>query len=263
MEEWSGSRVGPGLHTASGIPEEAVRAGKKDLITLSWAEYAGKVGIWRLRDVVEKYGVAVSAAFSGLAVERIPDAARAFKERGDEIVAHSYAQDIRSWMLDVDAERENIRRCVHIIEGATGQRPVGWISPGGQASENTVRLLTEEGFLHYGDYAGDDLPRIEVVDDKKIVAIPFQFEVNDMVICVRWGNPPQAFVDVFKRTFDWMYEDGAHYPGILTLTAHASIFGRPFGVWAFDEAIRYAKGFPKVWFACRVDIATWWLQRHG
>lgn len=262
LEQWSGSRVESGRSLAPGLPEEAIRAGKKDFISLSWVEYAGKVGIWRLLDVVEKHNIAVNAVFSGLAVERFTDAARAFKERGDEIVAHSYAQDIRSWMLDADAERENIRRCVRIIQDATGQRPLGWISPGAQSSENTIRLLVEEGFLYYCDYAGEDLPRIEVINGKRIVANPFQFELNDMRT-VRGGASPLTFLDIFKRTFDWMYQEGILRPGILTVAVHASIFGRPSGVWAFDEAIRYAKGFPRVWFARRADIATWWLQRYA
>lgn len=97
-------------------------------------------------------------------------------------------------------------------------------------NSSTRRLLIEEGFLYYCDYSGDDLPRIEVIDGKKIVANPFQFEVDDIHICVRGGAPPQAFFDVFKRTFDWMYAEGAYRPGILTVSVHATLFGRPFGV---------------------------------
>ncbi|MFB3886310.1 MAG: polysaccharide deacetylase family protein [Thermodesulfobacteriota bacterium] len=262
LEQWSGLKVESGRTGAPGLPEEAIRSGKKDFISLSWAEYAGKVGIWRLLDVVEKHHVSVSAVFSGLAVERFTDAARAFVERGSEIIAHSYAQDIRSWMLDPDAERENIRRCISIIQDATGQRPLGWISPGAQSSESTARLLAEEGFLYHCDYAGDDLPRIETMGGKRIVANPFQFEINDMRT-LRGGISPLAFLDIFKRTFDWMYQEGTERPGVLTMAVHASISGRPSGVWAFDEAIHYAKRFPDVWFARRADIASWWLQRYG
>ena len=28
-----------------------------------------------------------------------------------------------------------------------------------------------------------------------------------------------------------------------------------------DEFIRYAKGFPKVWFARRIEIANWCLEK--
>lgn len=263
LEQWSGPRVERGRHIAAEMPEEAILAGKKDLITLSMMEYAGNAGIWRLLDIVEKHGIKVNGVFSGMSVERFPEAVWAFHKRGDDIMAHSYAQDIRSWMLDEEAERENIRKCVRLIESVTGERPMSWISPGAQPSPNTVRLLAEEGFITYCDFAGDDIPRIDVIDGKKIVANPFDYAINDLGLFVKKGASPQVFVDTFKKTFDWMYEEGARQPGVMTVAAHGLIFGHPYGAWALDEAIGYAKGFSKVWFASRTDIAKYWLERYG
>jgi hypothetical protein len=35
----------------------------------------------------------------------------------------------------------------------------------------------------------------------------------------------------------------------------------PFRAKIIDEFIKYAKGFSKVWFARRIEIAEWWLQK--
>ena len=39
--------------------------------------------------------------------------------------------------------------------------------------------------------------------------------------------------------------------------------GRPGRANALEEFIRYAKGFPNVWFARRIDIARWWLEHYS
>ena len=33
------------------------------------------------------------------------------------------------------------------------------------------------------------------------------------------------------------------------------------GTKIIDEFIHYVKGFPQVWFARRIEIAEWWLQK--
>jgi hypothetical protein len=40
-------------------------------------------------------------------------------------------------------------------------------------------------------------------------------------------------------------------------------YGHPFGAWAYDQVIRYAKGFQNVWFATRRQIAEWYLSHYA
>ncbi len=50
---------------------------------------------------------------------------------------------------------------------------------------------------------------------------------------------------------------------VIGAVAHATIYGHPFGAWAYDQVIRYAKGFSHVWFATRCEIAQWYLDHYA
>ncbi len=242
------------------LPRNLVEQGTPDLLLQSWDKYA-ELGMWRLVELINRHSVTATGVCSGLAVERYPDVVKAFKQGGGgrEICAHSWAQDIDSFSLDREQTRANVRRCIDIITKVTGERPVGWVSPGGQYLEHTLPVLAEEGFLWHGDYANTDTPFILEVSGKKMVGMSIPWDVND-IGWTRARTAPSHYVEVFCRSFDVLYEEGGQ---ILGAVAHSTIYGRPFGIWAYDQVIKYAKGFPKVWFTTRRQIAEWYLQQYG
>jgi chitin deacetylase len=38
--------------------------------------------------------------------------------------------------------------------------------------------------------------------------------------------------------------------------------GRPSRIVALQRFLEYARSFPGVWFARRIDIARWWLEKY-
>lgn len=242
------------------LPKFLADQGIPDLLLKSWDEYA-ELGMWRLIELIDKHNVTATGVCNGLSVERYPEVVKAFEQGGGgrELCAHSWAQDIYSFNLNREQTRANIRRCCDIITDVTGKRPVGWVSPGGQFLKHTAEVLAEEGFLWHGDYANSDAPFIINVGSKKMVGMSIPWDAND----VGWTlsrMPPSHYVEVFCRSFDTLYEEGGQIVGAV---AHATIFGRPFGIWAYDQVIKYAKSFPKVWFTTRQEIAEWYLQRYA
>jgi len=248
------------LVTVPTLPQDLVEQGVTDFLLRSADEY-GERGLWRLVDLLDRHELTATGVFSGLAVERYPEVVKAFKQGagGREICAHSWAQDIASYRLDREQMRANVRRCVDIITKVTGERPVGWVSPGGQQNEHTLPVLAEEGFLWHNDYANTDSPFILKVGGKKMVGMAVPFDINDTMYA-RARVPPSHYVEMFCRSFDVLYEEGSQ---IIGAVAHSTIYGHPFGVWAYDQVIRYAKSFPKAWFATRRQIAEWYLERYG
>jgi len=47
---------------------------------------------------------------------------------------------------------------------------------------------------------------------------------------------------------------------MMSVGLHCRIIGRPGRIRALDDFVAYAKAFPEVWFATRLDIARWWRQ---
>lgn len=256
----------PGVGEARGdapvIPKEWRQKGVPDLINESWQAYGTRRGIWRLMDVLGRHGVATTGVFSGLAIDNRPDIAREWVAQGHEIAGHSYAQEIMTYTLLPDGERENIRKCATAIEKATGQRPVGWCSPALQPSAHSVDLLLEEGFIYSMDFADEDIPYVVERPRGRFVAIPYQYDLNDMGLYAYTRQPPSVYFEFFKTKFDYLYAEGAAGdPKMLNATVHAQLFGRAFGAAVLEECLLYAKRFPGVWFARRDAIARWVLAR--
>ena len=236
------------------LPSDILAAGHRDALAESMEAYGGEVGMWRLIDLLDRHQVSATGVFSGLTAERYPDVLRAFlKGAGTrEICCHSWGQDVRSYRLSKEDFRSTVRRCVEAIEKATGYRPVGWVSPGASFLTSVVEVLAEEGFLYQGDYANNDSGDVVSVAGKQLVRMSVPWDINDLFLYAQSYNPPSSFVEAFQRSFDILYQEGGQ---VVAAAAHASVFGRPLGIWAMEQCIIYAKSHSDVWFGTRAEIA--------
>ena len=83
-------------------------------------------------------------------------------------------QDKLLTYLTPEEEKRTIRRCLDLLEGTTGQRPVGWLSPVLAFTEHTRTFLAEEKLLWHGDARDTDLPHATETKAGTIVHIPAQ-----------------------------------------------------------------------------------------
>ena len=261
LEVWGpGDRWG--LSYLPRVPQERVDAGETDYLTESFKRFAGEVGIWRFIDVIDRYQVPAMGVFNGRAAQDYPDAAKAFIEGGPgrEIAAHGWQQDIFSFELDRAGMVENVRKTASAIETVSGQRPAGWVSPGGQFNQDTIEILAEEGFLYHGDYAHSDTADVIDVGGRKLVRMAVPWEVNDYWQYNLSFNSPSAFVDMFRRSFDVLYREGGQ---IVGAALHAGIYGHAFGISALEECIEYALSKSEVWITNRRQIAELVLSQSS
>jgi peptidoglycan/xylan/chitin deacetylase (PgdA/CDA1 family) len=253
-EGWSAGKA-PGI----GPMGNPLQPGHFDTNAHSWAEYGTVRGLPRLLDIADRHGVKTSVMVNGVLAERFPDVVRSIHARGHEIVAHSYAMDVIPVYLDRDAERENIRRTTRLIEEAAGVVPRGWISPRATASLATPELLIEAGYRWYGDCNDDDAPYLLESGNGSLVAIPLTMDVNDLPWSMRYGNAPRGLLEVFRDTLASMRNDTSG-PMMLDVTAHAHVFGRPWGARIYEEAIGLVRGASDIWIATRRELADYVLQ---
>lgn len=248
-EAWSDGKA-PGIGPMGNV----LQPGYFDTNAHSWASFGPVRGIQRLLGIAERNGVKTSVMVNGVLAERHPDTVRRIHDLGHEVLAHSWGMDVIPVYLDEAAERENIRRNVAALARVTGARPVGWLSPRGTGSLVSPRLLAEEGFLWHGDCNDDDLPYVVDAGGKRLVAIPLTMDVNDLPHSVRYGNPPRGLLELFTDTLAAARtrEDG---PLMIDVTAHTHVYGRAFGAWVFDEAMRVAKRARDVWIGTRAEMA--------
>ncbi len=236
---------------------------KPDFASLAYGEYGGKAGIWRIMDVLSRNGVKGTIDTNGRVAEQFPDALLELHKAGHEIVGHGWANDIYLTSLEPDKERELIKRTLGAIASVTGQRPVGWVSPGHRINAHTFDYLVDEGIFWTGDLPGPDIPEHRVINGKPLVIMPRLDYANDHSLVFHPKNPARFYFESFKTAFDYLYAEGtAGSPKLIDALVHAHIGGRPNIIGVFEECIRYAKGFKDVWFCTKGEIAKWYLERY-
>src|ERR1700739_959658 len=133
-------------------------------------------GVWRVLDVFREFKVNVSVLGVARALEQNPELAKAFVERGHEVVSHGYRW-IDYCAVPEELEREHITRAVEILTRLTGSRPVGWMT--GRPGPNTRRLLVEAGgFLYDRDSLAAETPYWLRVAGKPHLVISYSYEAT-------------------------------------------------------------------------------------
>ena len=224
-------------------------------------EYGSRVGVWRLLKLFKQKQLPLTVFAVGMALERNPAVADMALEHGHEICSHGYRWiDYRH--VSESVEREHIQKTVEIITRLTGERPLGWYT--GRTSENTRRLVVEEGgFLYDADSYDDDLPYWTRVGDRSHLVVPYTLDNNDMRFATPQGfNSGEQFFAYLRDAFDTLYAEGATLPRMMSGGRHWRLVGRPGRIRALERFIDYVRSFDRVWICRRIDIARHWQRQH-
>ncbi|HYC04418.1 MAG TPA: polysaccharide deacetylase family protein [Azospirillaceae bacterium] len=220
-------------------------------------QYGINAGAPRIIGLLDKYGVKATWTAAALALERAPQLGEAIRRRGDEPCSHGWRW-VHQFSMKEEKEREFIRKAVASIEATTGTRPYGWLSRY-LHTENTRRLLVEEGFTYQMDDYSDDKPRWEMVETaagpKPFVIVPYALDSNDMKFWIAPSLTPKDWADYAIATFDVLYEEGASETRIMSLGLHLRIIGRPGRIGALETVMKYITQKPGVWLCTRREIA--------
>ncbi len=252
---------GDSAHESNNEVPSPVPPGQRDLANESFFEYGSRAGVWRIMGILEEFDVRSTFFCCALALERNPHVGPEIVRRGHEVFGHGYRWE-EYFKMDRETEREAIRKTVESLQQTTGERPLGWYVRYGP-SVNTRELVVEEGGFLYDSMAyNDDLPYYVQVNGRKWLVLPYSLEVNDTKFWRGGMTTPGDFFETMKNTFDLLYTEGATHPKMMNIGLHCRIVGRPARAVALRQFLEYARGFQDVWFARRIDIARWWLEKY-
>ena len=225
-------------------------------------EYGARAGFWRLHRLFTGANIPVTIYGVATALARSPEQVAAMIDADWEIASHGL-----KWVehkdLPEDEERAAINEAIRLHTEVVGERPRGWYT--GRCSENTVRLVAEEGgFAYVSDTYDDDLPYWLEVGDRDQLIIPYTLEANDM----RFATAPgyitgEQFYTYLKDAFDTLYAEGTEgAPKMMSIGLHCRLIGRPGKLAGLKRFIDYIQGFDGVWCPRRIDIAEYWAKTH-
>jgi peptidoglycan/xylan/chitin deacetylase (PgdA/CDA1 family) len=196
-------------------------------------------GAPRVMRLLEEHGIAATFTGCALALERAPELTREIVRQGHEVTSHGYRWS-HQFNMNEEEERAYIRKARDSIEASTGQRPAGWLSRY-LTTENTRRLLIEEGFRYHMDDLGDDEPSWDHHEGRPIVVLPYQIDNNDMKMWTHPAHTPEQWLQYAIDNFEWSLREGAHEVNMMSIGVHLRIIGRPGRIGYLEKFLRHVK----------------------
>jgi allantoinase len=232
----------------------------------NWAarDYGNRVGVFRMMDVLERYGIRGTVALNSNVCAQHPVIIEEGQKRNWEWMGHNETNTIR--LNDVTPEEETliIRNSFSTIEQATGTRPAGWLGAGLQETWSTLELLEQQGCEYVCDWANDDQPYVMSLENgRSMVSLPYSFEINDKPAFEHRFRTAAEFGDMIKRQFDVLYREGAESGRVMAIALHPYLTGQPHRIGALDEALEHICRHQGVWRATGSEITRHFLAQEA
>lgn len=228
-----------------------------DVLNYAWRDYGNRVGAWYLHDAFDALKLPMAALINSTVCDYAPELVAAHRKRGDEIVGHGRTNAERQGTLEEAAERALIAEATKRL-AADGPPPEGWLGPWISHSPRTPDLLAEAGYKYLLDWCMDDQPiwfRCRG-DNKRILAVPYPQELNDIPAIVARKENGSDFADMIVDQFDEMLELSQTRPLVMGVALHPYIVGQPHRLRHLKRALKHiAERRDSIWLTTPGAIA--------
>jgi peptidoglycan/xylan/chitin deacetylase (PgdA/CDA1 family) len=233
-----------------------------DVLNYSWRDYGVRVGIWRMMEVMEKYGVKGTVALNSDVCRHYPRIIEGGKQLGWEWMGHGNNNSTLINRQTEEEERQLIEHVVTTIKESTGRQPRGWLSPALSESHRTLDILAENGIQYVANWVNDEQPYPMRVKSGSMLSMPYSIELNDIPVFLDQGQSAEAFGKMIRDQFDVLYEDGAKTGRVMSICLHPFLIGHPNRSKHFAEALAYVTSRQEVWVATGGEIADWYNKNY-
>ncbi len=223
-----------------------------DWLTWSQHEYGNRVGIFRVLEMLDKFGIRPTAALGAEAARRYPEIVHELRRRSAGFMAHGThaTRRITAAMDDMD-EMIMLAECMDAVKNAVDEAPIGWCGQDYSQSERTPEMLAQAGFKYMTDWSNDDRPYRMNTDG--LVSLPAQSEWSDIECMWHRRVAPQVWADGVVEAFNVLYDEGG---ACFNLTLNPWIIGQAHRIRYLGCALSRIVGRKGIWKA-RMDEVYW------
>jgi len=229
-----------------------------DLPNWSWHEYGMRVGFWRLKKLLQRLGATPTVTLNAKVCETYPQVVKACLDCGWELNAHSYDQVP---MHKLEDQRATIRKSIELIERFSGTRPRGWFGPGLTQTLDTLDHLAQAGIEYIGDLVLDDEPVTLKTAHGPVVALPYNFEIHDIVLMALQHHPSDMMYARALDQFRCLYAESAERAKIMAIAMHPYLSGVPHRIAHVARTLEEILGHDGVVAWNGAKILDWYLQQ--
>jgi peptidoglycan/xylan/chitin deacetylase (PgdA/CDA1 family) len=206
--------------------------------------YGPRVGVPRILDMLNDYGVKVTFFVPGVTAERYPALVERIVSEGHEVGHHSHTHRPPQTLTE-DEERRDFDLALRALSklGVTprGHRTALWAP-----HWSTAALVAEYGLAYQSNLMDDDRPYVLQTARGRIAELPPHWSLDDYPQYAYMLNPdigqnvesPRKAVEVWTLELDAMRDYGC----LMVLTNHPFLSGRPARVKALRSLIEFALG---------------------
>lgn len=231
-----------------------------DIRNYSWRDYGVRVGIWRMMEIMERYGVKGTVALNSDVCNEYPRIIEEGKKLGWEWMGHGITNSIIINAQQEKDERALIKQVVTTITKGVGKAPRGWLGPALSETVNTLDILAENGIEYVGDWVNDDQPYPMKVKKGRMFAMPYSQEINDIPAMLGLHRSGEEFGQMIRDQFDVLYEDGAKTGRVMSICLHPFLIGHPHRSKYFAQALAHITSRQEVWVTTGSEILDAYLK---
>ncbi|MFT0859408.1 polysaccharide deacetylase family protein [Ancylobacter sp. G4_0304] len=257
---------------------------------ISRGMFAGEVGVPRMLNMFERFGIKTTFFVPGHSIETFPEQIKAVAAAGHEIGVHGYSHE-NPIAMTPEQEEAVLDHCIKLITDLTGKAPTGYVAPWWEFSEVTNELLLKKGikydhslmhkdFEPYRVRVGDSWTKIDYSKhpsawmkplvrgtESDLIEIPASWYLDDLppMMFIKKSPNSHGFVNprdieqMWKDQFDWVYREMDY--AVFTITLHPDVSGRPQVLMMLERLFEYINSHEGVRFTTFDDIADDFARR--
>ncbi len=225
-----------------------VRKGE-DPVAISRGRYGVRVGVWRILELLEKYGVKTTFFVPGWIAEKYPSIVFEIHRRGHEVAVHGYMHE-RLDELTFNEEVRVFELAEEYIFKATRLKPLGFRAPYWRFSSNTLSILLNRGYVYDSSLMDYDEPYVIGENDRVIVELPVDWRLDDWPYLEIARITPREALDMWLEEIDYAWRRR----GYISLTFHPQCIGRGARILVL-ERILFEALKRRAWIPRAIDLA--------
>ena len=233
-----------------------------DFRTFSHREYGNRIGVFRVAELLGRYGVPATAAVDAYTASHRAEIIAECLRRKWEVAAHGQAVTrVISSRLDESSEREMIRATVETIQRAVGKRPVGWLGPENGESPRTPDLLAELGVEYVLDWPNDEQPYRMHTNSGPLISIPMAIDLDDVFAHWHRKLAMDRWVRSIGDALDRLLADAARGARSLVLNLHPWLIGQPWRISYLAQVLDELRKRNGIWLTTTGEMAAWYREK--
>jgi allantoinase len=237
-----------------------------DSLLYGYYDYANRVGLWRMLEVLDRYAIPVTASLNVAVLDHYPEIRDVIVERDWRVMCHGIYNTEYLFGMNTEQEREFFRDVTATVEHHTARPLRGLLGPAGSITTNTMELMAEAGLTFTADWAIDDQPFPIRVDAGRLVGVPYGFDVNDDAMMALGygaaGYDAEDFTQIASDQFDVLHAEGARSGRVMCIALHAYVFGHPHRIEQLDRTFDRLLSRDGVWLTTAEAIADHYLEHY-